>query len=63
MTPAPALDCTNCGRRIGKQRLHYLTDRPGEVLCVHCAERRRPDDGPYRAASRAAAAKLLGVWP
>ena len=61
MSPAPALDCTDCGHTIGGRRLHFLTDTPVEVLCVHCAERRRPTDGPYRAASRAAAVKLLEV--
>ena len=63
MSPAPALDCTDCGHTIGRRWLHFLTDTMTDVLCIHCAERRRPHDGPYRAATRAAAANLLGVWP
>lgn len=39
--PAPALDCHECGRRIGKQRLHFITKfghQPGRLLCGKCRD-------------------------
>lgn len=33
--PAPALDCTACGRTIGKRSGHNLTD-DGRVMCSRC---------------------------
>jgi hypothetical protein len=62
MTAAPPFDCAQCGRRIGKTRLHLvLTD--GRVVCI------RHDAEHYEAGrvahlcSRAAAANILGLWP
>jgi hypothetical protein len=38
---APPFDCADCGRRIGKARLHFVTDDDG-VICMRCRERRDP---------------------
>jgi hypothetical protein len=61
---APALNCSQCGRVMGKKRLHFLT-RAGTVLCGRCYDA-LGEDGPDLldcAGSRAAIAYLLGVWP
>ncbi len=63
MTPAPPFDCADCGRRIGRPRPHFILD-DRRVVCI------RHHTGHYDAGriahgfcTRAAAARLLGVWP
>jgi hypothetical protein len=63
---APVFHCSDCDRHLGERRLHFLTRPAGPgslVLCFRCAEARREQEGPFMAASRAAAANLLGLWP
>jgi hypothetical protein len=40
-TPAPPVDCDQCGRRIGARRVHYVatTATPLVVVCVRCLGR------------------------
>ena len=40
-TPAPPVDCTHCGRRIGARRVHYVAVHatPVAVMCVKCLGR------------------------
>lgn len=63
MKPAPPFDCDQCGRRIGKQRPHLiLTD--SSVVCIR-HDREHYEAGRIRHGfcTRAAAARLLGMWP
>jgi len=61
--PAPPFDCADCGRRIGKTRLHFIVD-DHQVVCMRCRERRDPHwDQKMTAASRAGVANLLELWP
>jgi hypothetical protein len=57
---APAFHCADCGRHIGKTRMHVLVGT--DVICMRCWERRHYDER-SRMCSRAAAAQLLGIWP
>lgn len=63
MIAAPAFDCDQCGRRIGKARPHFiLTD--GRVVCVnHHDEHYDAGHIEHGFCSRAAAARLKGIWP
>ena len=78
--PAPALDCSGCGRRIGKTALHLVLADELMVICGRCGvEKSRathagifPDcrerghdllDHHPSHATRAGAARLLGLWP
>ena len=71
--PAPALDCHECGKRIGKRRFHCIIDNT-RVLCARCLDQRHlhtkyhPDcptswhdmyDHDIKLATRAAAWHLL----
>jgi hypothetical protein len=63
--PAPAFDCADCGRRIGKQAVHAVVEgeHPPDprVICSRC----------YLAGytwrvihgTRAGVAAYLGMWP
>lgn len=78
MKPAPALDCSRCGRTVGKRRGHSLTE-DNRVLCVRCLWDRRLhadywpdcpeswhdafDHTPYVVGTRAGIAAVLGLWP
>lgn len=62
MNPAPPFDCADCGRRIGKDRTHLLlADR--RVVCIRHHDAYLDTPAAPRLCSRAAAARLLGVWP
>jgi hypothetical protein len=69
MNPAPAFDCAKCGRRIGQARTHCLVAFADGVWCVTCVE--AADDyangfdayEDIKLCTRAAAARLLGLWP
>jgi hypothetical protein len=62
MGPAPPVDCAECGRQIAARRAHYiLKDR--RVVCGRCLERQRLWDEIESQATRAGAAKTLGLWP
>jgi hypothetical protein len=63
MNAAPPFDCAQCGRRIGKTRPHFiLTNRT--VVCVrHHTEHYDNGRIAHGFCSRAAAARLLGLWP
>jgi hypothetical protein len=68
MNPAPAFDCTRCGRRIGKAADHYIAG--GEVLCLRCftaladtVHLAGGDLANYEFGTRAWAALTLGLWP
>lgn len=36
MRAAPALDCSQCGKRIGKARTHVYVPATGTVWCLKC---------------------------
>lgn len=36
MTPAPAFDCSQCGRRLSKQRTHVYVPATDSVWCLGC---------------------------
>ena len=38
--PAPALRCDECGKRIGRRRLHFVLTDGARLLCGRCTERR-----------------------
>ena len=70
MSPAPALNCAQCGRQIRKARPHFILtmpmlngDRMGRVVCGRC-QREHYDAGriEHGPCTRAAAAILLGIW-
>jgi hypothetical protein len=61
MKAAPAFDCANCGRRIGKAGCHWLIN--GEVvMCTRCVDSEDLYDGAVHG-TRAGIAAVLGVWP
>lgn len=77
MTPAPALDCSSCGKTIAKRRAHYLLD-DHRLICDRCLTSRKLHARLYphctttwhdlydhleSTATRAGAACILGVWP
>jgi hypothetical protein len=61
MGPAPAFDCANCGKQIGKTRTHYVIDR--QPWCVRCITKHHRWDHIEAHASRAWLARTLGLWP
>jgi hypothetical protein len=65
MKPAPAFDCADCRRRIGKMRTHWIM-LGGEVICIHCHESRYARtriDEHLAHGTRAGIAARLGLWP
>ena len=63
MKAAPALDCTECHKRIGKSRGHNV-HHDGRVLCTRCVERGDLyNQLRYVCGTRAGTAAALGVWP
>jgi hypothetical protein len=38
--PAPALRCDQCGKRIGRRRLHCVLGDGARLLCSRCLSRR-----------------------
>jgi hypothetical protein len=38
--PAPALRCDECGKRIGRRRLHFVT-ASAHLLCGSCLDKRQ----------------------
>lgn len=63
MIPAPSFDCDQCGRRIGKTRPHFILTT-GRVVCVrHHTEHYDAGHIEHSFCTRAAAARLLGLWP
>lgn len=75
--PAPALDCSVCGKTIAKRRVHYLLTGH-QLVCIRCLathglhETLFPDcttpshdayDHIEGNATRAGAAHVLGLWP
>ena len=64
MTEAPAFDCWECRRRIGKTATHYLLRGViGQVCCGRCIDKHDAYDSVQYMASRAAMAHRLGIWP
>jgi hypothetical protein len=59
---APAFDCADCGRHIGKRATRYLVPVQ-RVLCGRCADRRGLWDDLTAMGSRAGIAARLGLWP
>jgi hypothetical protein len=62
MNKAPALDCSSCGRRIGKRGGHYLM-KNRQVLCGRCIDRLDRYDDLDSTGTRAGIAWRLGLWP
>ena len=61
MPPAPVIDCTGCGFSLGKDAIHFMPNG-ATVLCRRCWRKAgRPET--RWLASRANAARLLGLWP
>jgi uncharacterized Ntn-hydrolase superfamily protein len=58
---APAFDCADCGRRIGKRAAHYVV--AGRVLCGRCVVRRYLYDDVDHHGTHAGIASVLGMWP
>ena len=63
MTPAPPFDCAECGRRIGKVRPHLVLDDRRVVCIRHHGEHYDAGRIASDLCTRAAAARILGVWP
>lgn len=63
MKPAPAFDCADCGRLIGKTRAHFLL-ADDRVVCIRCEA---SHDAAGRVANmhapRAWVARRKGLWP
>ena len=75
---APPLDCAVCARTIGKRAGHHLTE-DRRILCTRCIHRQEVharlwpgcahvwhdalDHTPTVAGTRAAIARILGLWP
>lgn len=62
MEAAPLFHCAACDRRIGKERMHFLS-KAGAVLCVGCVDQGDLYDQMQCSGSRAAIAATLGIWP
>lgn len=60
MKPAPAFNCFECGRHMGKSASHCVID--GNVWCSRCVDRKWRFNDVDKRGTRAGIAWTLGLW-